>query len=165
VKVSTTRFGDISIDETRIIEMKEGMLGFEHLKRYVLLTQDKETPFMWFQSVDDGSLAFVVIHSFVVKDDYEPVISDSDVRLLDIPSSPAPEDIVVLSTVTIRSDPFRVTANLRAPIVINAGKMLAKQVVLVEDEYPVQYPLTVNQTALEKKAAEKGTIAPTPLAP
>ncbi|MDI6616630.1 MAG: flagellar assembly protein FliW, partial [Syntrophaceae bacterium] len=81
------------------------------------------------------------------------------------PSSPAPEDIVVLSTVTIRSDPFRVTANLRAPIVINAGKMLAKQVVLMEDEYPVQYPLTVNQTALEKKAAEKGTIAPTPLAP
>ncbi len=164
MKVSTTRFGDISIDESRIVEMKEGMLGFEHLKRYVLLTQEKETPFLWFQSVDDGSLAFVVIHAFVAMPDYEPVIPDEDVRLLEIAST-GPEDVVVLSTVTIRSDPFRVTANLRAPIVINAKKRLAKQVVLMEDDYPVQYSLTVNQPALAKRDGEREPVAPATLVP
>ncbi len=164
MKISTTRFGDISIDESRVIQMKGGMLGFEHLKRYVLLTQDKETPFMWFQSVDDGSIAFVVIHSFVVKPDYEPVISDGEVKVLEI-ASPGPEDVVVLSVVTIRSDPFKVTANLRAPIVVNAEKMLAKQVVLVEGDYPVQYSLAENTTVFEGKAREKGKMIPAALAP
>lgn len=164
MKISTTRFGDISIDESRFVQMREGMLGFEHLKRYVLLTQDKDTPFMWFQSVDDGSIAFVVIHSFVVKPDYEPVISDDEVKLLEI-ASPGPEDVIVLSVVTIRSDPFKVTANLRAPIVVNAKKMLAKQIVLVEDDYPVQYSLTENRTVLEGKNHESPKIATAAVAP
>ena len=164
MKISTTRFGDISIDESRVIQMKEGMLGFEHLKRYVLLTQDKETPFLWFQSVDDGSIAFVVIHSFVVKPDYEPVISDGEVRLLEI-DSPVNEDLVVLSVVTIRSDPFTVMANLRAPIVVNAEKMLAKQIVLLDGDYPVQYSLTENKTVLETQTHKKRKMAPSTPAP
>jgi len=164
VKISTTRFGDISIDESRIVQMREGMLGFEHLKRYVLLTQDKETPFMWFQSVDDGSIAFVVIHSFVVKPDYDPLISDDAVKLLEI-ASPGSEDVVVLSVVTIRSDPFTVMANLRAPIVVNTEKMLAKQVILLEGNYPVQYSLTENTAVLEAEPRKKGKMAPATLTP
>ena len=161
MRISTTRFGDISIDESRVIQMREGMLGFEHLGRYVLLTQDKKIPFWWFQSLEDGSIAFVVINSLAVKPDYEPVISDDEVKLLEIAS---PEDAVLLSVVTIRSDPFKVTANLRAPIVINAKKMLAKQVVLVEPDYPVQHPITENKVFFEEKAYEKAEIIPSALA-
>jgi len=161
VKISTTRFGDISIDEARIIKMREGMLGFEHLRRYVLLIQDEKIPFWWFQSIEDGSVAFVVINAFVVKPDYEPVISDDEVKLLEIASS---ENAVLFFVVTIRSDPFKVTANLKAPIVINAKKMLAKQVVLVEPDYPVQYLVTENNAVLEEKAYEKGEIISSALA-
>jgi flagellar assembly factor FliW len=155
VRISTTRFGNISIDESRVIRMKEGMLGFEHLRRYVLLIQDEKIPFWWFQSIEDGSIAFVVINSLAVKPDYEPVVSDDEVKLLEIVS---PEDAVLFSVVTIHSDPFSVTANLRAPIVINAKKMLAKQVVLVEPDYRVQHPITENKVFLEEKAYEKGEI-------
>jgi len=80
VKISTTRFGDIDIDESRVIRMKDGMLGFEHLKRYKLFIQDEKIPFWWLQSVEDGSVAFVVINSLGVKPDYEPVISDAEVN-------------------------------------------------------------------------------------
>ena len=161
VRISTTRFGDISIDESRVIQMKGGMLGFEHLKRYVLLIQDEKIPFWWFQSIEDGSVAFVVINSLAVKPDYEPVISDDEVKLLEIAS---PGDAALFSVVTIRSDPFKVTANLRAPIVINAKKMLAKQVILVESDYPVQYPITENKVFLEEKAYGKTEIIPSALA-
>lgn len=155
MKISTTRFGDIDIDESRVIRMKDGMLGFEHLKRYKLFIQDEKIPFWWLQSVEDGSVAFVVINSLGVKPDYEPVISDAEVNLLKIES---PEDTVLLSVVTIRSDPLKVTANLRAPIVVNAKKMLAKQIILVDSDYPVQYPVTENNAALEGK--EKPEIPP-----
>lgn len=152
MRISTTRFGDISIDETRIIQMKEGILGFEHLGKYVLLTQDGKTPFCWFQSVEDGSVAFVVINSLAVKPDYEPVVSNDEAKLLEITS---PEDAVLFSVVTIRSDPFNVTANLRAPIVINAKKILAKQIILVDSDYSVQHPIMENKAVLEgKKKAE-----------
>jgi len=159
VKISTTRFGDINIDESRVIRMKGEMLGFEHLGKYVLLTQDEKTPFWWFQSVENGSVAFVVINSFAIKPDYEPVISDAEANLLEIAS---PEDAVLFSVVTIRSDPFTVTANLRAPIMINAKKMLAKQIVLIDPDYPVQYTITENSAVLEVK--EKAEIIPSVLA-
>ena len=161
MRISTTRFGDISIDESRVIQMKGGMLGFEHLKRYVLLIQDEKIPFWWFQSIEDGSVAFVVINSLAVKPDYEPVVSDDEVKLLEIAS---PEDAVLFSVVTIRSDPFKVTVNLRAPIVVNAKKMLAKQVVLIGSDYPVQYLVTENNAVLEEKAYEKGEIISSALA-
>ena len=148
MKISTTRFGDITINESRIIRMKGGILGFEHLKEYVLLTQDEKIPFWWFQSIDNGGVAFVVINSFVVKQDYKPVISDNEVELLGIES---PEDVVLMSIVTIRSDPVKITANLRAPIVINIKNRLARQVILRETEYPVQYSITDPETDLEEK--------------
>ncbi len=159
MKISTTRFGDINIDESKVIRMKGGMLGFEHLKRYELLIQSEKIPFWWLQSVEDGSVAFVVINSLVVKPDYEPVIPDAEVKLLEIGS---PEEAVLLSVVTIRSDSFKVTANLMAPIVVNAKKMLAKQVVLVDSDYPVQYPIAGNNAVLEGKA--KAEILPSVLA-
>ncbi len=161
MRISTTRFGDINIDESRIIQMLGGMLGFEHLKRYVLLIQDEKIPFWWFQSIEDGSVAFVIINSLAVKPDYEPVVSDDEVKLLEIAS---PEDAVLFSVVTIRSDPFKVTANLRAPIVINAKKMLGKQVVLVESDYFVQHPITENKVFLEEKAYGKEEIISSALA-
>jgi len=164
LKISTTRFGDISVDESRVVQMRGGIVGFEHLKRYVLLNQDKETPFMWFQCIDDGSVAFVVIHSLIVKPDYKPIIPRDDVALLEIASAES-EDVVLLSVVTIRSDPLRVTANLSAPIVVNAKKMLAKQVILLEGDYPVRYSLTENKVVLEGTAAERGEMtfaAPVP---
>ena len=148
MKVSTVRFGDINIDESRIIRMAEGMLGFEHLKKYVLLIPDDKNPFWWFQSIEDGAVAFVVISSFAVKPDYTPVISDDNIKLLEIV---APEEPVLLSAVTIRHDPFKVTANLKAPIVVNPARLLAKQVVLVESDYPVQYPVTDRKTISKDK--------------
>lgn len=139
MEFSTTRFGKMVIDESRIITMRGGLLGFDHLKQYVLLTQNKMTPFWWFQSTDDGRTAFVVINSFAISPDYEPIIPDNDVRLLEISHS---DDVLLLSVVTISSNPISITANLRAPIVINVKRRLGRQIVLQDQDYPIQYIVT-----------------------
>ena len=150
--LSTTRFGDIDIDESRTVLIKAGILGFEHLKRYVFLVQDEKILFWWFQSVDDGSVAFVVINPFIIKPDYEPIIQDNDVELLELKSH---EDVILMSIVTIRSDPFKVTANLKAPIVINLKKKLAKQVILDKSDYPIQYSIVDNKVLFKENSYNK----------
>jgi len=117
--------------------------------------QNEEILFWWFQSVDDGSVAFVVINPFIIKPDYKPIIQDNDVELLEVES---PEDVILMSIVTIRSDPFRVTANLRAPIVINLKKRLAKQIILDKSDYPIQYSMVDNKVILGEKSYKKEEI-------
>jgi len=144
LNIVTTRFGEIEIDESKIIEMRGGILGFEHLKRYVLHIPDEDNPFWWYQSVEDGAIAFIVVNPYAAMADYEPVISDKDVTLLEIESR---DDVVLLAIVTIRQNPFSVSVNLRAPIVVNAKKRIAKQIVLEDEQYPIQHSLTATPNA------------------
>ncbi|MFB3926707.1 MAG: flagellar assembly protein FliW [Syntrophales bacterium] len=152
MKIHTTRFGELDIEESRIITMRGGILGFEHLKRFFLYAAGEKNPFWWFQSAEDSSVAFVVIDPFLVKADYTPEICDEDERLLELEKA---EDVVVMSIVTIRHDPFGISVNLRAPLVINAAKKLAKQIILDNEEYPVQYAVSAGRTRTEQAATVK----------
>ncbi len=150
MKIKTGRFGEIEVDSSRVIEMRGGILGFEHLKRFVLLVHRENHPFMWFQAVDDGNVAFVVVNPFLFQVPYEPEISDDAVERLSIESE---KDVVLLVIVTIRKDPFRVTANLRAPVVVNGKTREGMQVVLEWGDYPVQLSL-VDVPVQETPAAD-----------
>ena len=146
----TARFGEIDVDESKVIDMRGGVIGFEHLKKFVLHIQDEKNPFWWFQSLDDGKVAFVVINPFIAKADYEPVIDDNDTKLLEIENA---EHVVLLAIVTILQNPFSVSVNLRAPIVVNAEKKIAKQVILEDQTCPVQYYLTTTGSGDEASIA------------
>jgi len=139
MKIQTTRFGEIDVKETEFITMKGSILGFGNLKRFALLQNKENTTLWWFQSVDDPTVAFVVVNPLLIKPDYAPDFSEDDLGLLDIKET---KDIAVLAIVTVRSNPLRVTANLRAPILINAEKRTAGQVVLENSDYPIQYDVT-----------------------
>ena len=147
MKINSTRFGEIDVKEAAFIVMKGSILGFEHLKRFVLLVNDENTPLWWLQCVDDPSVAFVVVNSRLVKPDYDPAIFESELEFLDIKNS---KDIALLSIVTVRSHPFRATANLRAPILINAENRMAGQVVLEDSDYPIQYDLLDNEANVNR---------------
>jgi len=153
VKIETTRFGEIDIKESELIVMKGPILGFENLSRFILLIRDKATPLCWLQSVEDPSIAFVVINPRIIRPDYNPTILEEDLKFMDIKNS---EDIALLAIVTVRSQPFRVTANIRAPILINAETRMARQVVLDDPEYPIQYDVIDNKADMNKDLSETG---------
>jgi flagellar assembly factor FliW len=156
MKMITTRFGEIDIDETKTIEMKGGgILGFERLVSFALVLQDEKTPFLWLQSLEDGSVAFVVINSFVALPDYGPVIDGESQALLEIEK---PEDALLLSIVTIRSNPFRVTVNLKAPLVVNVKTRRAKQIVVDTPDYPVRHDLALKKPAAGEAQAPVGEM-------
>ncbi|MBM4339170.1 MAG: flagellar assembly protein FliW [Deltaproteobacteria bacterium] len=141
MKVLTSRFGTIDIDEGQIIHMPNGMIGFPDEKRYVLLEHRKGSPFFWFQSVDNGSLAFVLIDPLTFKPDYEIEIDPEDSAALEL--SHASNGIQTLTVVNISSNPpAEITANLLAPIVFNVSRRRAKQIALYQSPYSWRHPVS-----------------------
>ena len=137
MEIKTTRFGDIEIDENLIITLPEGILGFEDIKRYIILDHfDKESPFKWLQSVEDPSLAFVITDPLIFVPDYKAKVSKEEIKSIEL--SDAGKAIIVV-IVNIKRDHSEITINLQGPIVINAEKKLAKQIVIRESDYSVRH--------------------------
>jgi flagellar assembly factor FliW len=137
--ISTTRFGDILIEEERIIHFPEGLLGFPDQKSYILQQHKPGSSFYWLQSVDLSYLAFVSINPFLGERDYLKELPPSDLVFFD-----GIEDgrTVVLALVTIKpeADP-PLTMNLVGPIIIDIHTRTGRQVVLSSTQYTCKYPL------------------------
>ncbi len=161
IAVKTQRFGEIRIAEEKIITMRSGILGFEHLTRYVILVQNEKVPLRWFQSLDDPAVAFIVVDPLLVRPEYQPEVDDGDSESLGITT---PEEVAVLAVVTIRPRPFSMSVNLRAPIVVNVAKRTASQIVLHDSSYPVHYDCTDRDRWGLDRAPTGSALAPLPCA-
>ena len=139
MKLTTTRFGDIDVPESGLIELPDGVLGFPESKRYVLLEHDSEgTPFRWLQSVDDPNLAFIVIDPNLLVDDY--VIEFDDETAENFGCQTVSEQFGMMAIVNVpREEPIKMTANVRAPIIVHLEKRIGWQVVLPNDNYPIRH--------------------------
>lgn len=135
---TSTRFGTFELNEASVLTFPTGLLGFPAQRRYVLLDHDTDAPFKWLQSLEDPSLAFVVIDPAL----FHPVYRVEYPReALEEVRAEAGDDLSLAVILTIPSDdPGRVTANLRGPLLMNARTRLCKQLVLSED-FPTRYPL------------------------
>jgi flagellar assembly factor FliW len=127
IKVKTTRFGEIDVPEGDVIHLPSGLIGFPELKQYVLLDHDKDSPFKWFQSIEDGAIAFVLIDPLLFNPEYVAEVTDAELAELDVQSE---EDLVISVIVTVPSNPQNMTANLKAPLIFNLKNRRGKQVIL-----------------------------------
>lgn len=138
MKINTTRFGPIEIDDDAIISMPDGMIGFEQYKSYCLIDHQPESILKWLQSIHNPDVAFLVMDPSDVAPDYEVELPDWDAEFLGLTD---PADAVLISTVTIDADANEVTTNLLAPIVVNAATRLGRQVVLDSEQYALKHPI------------------------
>jgi flagellar assembly factor FliW len=108
-----------------LIQLPYGLLGFERVKNYLLVSHANEEPFMWLQMMDSARKAFLVVSPFLVLPDYSPNLPDADVEFLGLTE---PADALVLNICTLRSN-GQSTINLRGPLVVNRHTLIAKQVI------------------------------------
>ena len=80
--------------------------------------------------------SFPVINPLVVKEDYNPVVEDELLKGL---GEITEENIVILLLLTVPQDAIQMTANLKAPIIINADTRKGAQVVVENEEYEIKY--------------------------
>ncbi len=134
--VQTGRFGQITVGESEEIRIPSGILGFPQFTRFCLVDPADDTLILWLQSLDDASIAFPLLEPKVFKPDYVARLSAAELRDLKLDNV---NQSAVFSVLTIPEDPTQMTANLKAPIVINLKAQLARQVVLQESEYTIKH--------------------------
>jgi flagellar assembly factor FliW len=146
VILETDRFGKINYKKNDIISMAKGILGFENMRQFILLSPEEQDPFKWLQSIEDRDLAFLVIDPLLVKSDYKFEISLKDMTLLEGKTN---RDFFIYLLVAVPQGQIEhMTANLQAPIVINRSNMQAAQLIINESGHVTQYPI---YKALEQK--------------
>lgn len=151
MKANTRLFGEIEIQDDKIIKLKEGIIGFPDLQNFTLIYDEEkggQGSIKWLQSMDDPSFALPVMNPLDVKPDYQPTVNEEGIQLL---GNMAQEDTFILVTITVPKKIEDMSVNLKAPFIINTGNLRGVQLI-VEDDYPVKYKI---YDILNKKAGEQ----------
>lgn len=131
MEIITKAKGKIEITEDRLLTIPEGLFGFEDYKNYALVDSDYD-PFIWLQSCDDPNVAFLIVDPFLICSEYETDIDDESLNKIDITK---PEDIIIMTIVTIPHDGSAITANFQGPLVINKKNKKCMQVILNDNRW------------------------------
>ena len=140
MKILTNLFGEVEVDESKVIEFVHGIIGFPALRKFMLIhdSEDDNKKISWLQSLDEPEFALPVIDPLVVEPDYNPEIEDELLQPLRIVNL---SDLLVMTTVTVKEDITKLTSNFKAPIIINASNLKAAQIIVEDEKYLVKYPI------------------------
>ena len=163
MQIQTTRFGAVTIEEGDLIILPEGLLGFNDLRKFVILEDPDDLVFAWLQSCEKPQVAFPILEPELFSSEYKVRLNKTDRELIKLPAvaSGAPgaadsksaavsvvasaktgdRSIRVFTIVTIPNDVTLMTANLKAPIILNIASRLAKQVVTQDNDHPIKHPI------------------------
>ena len=141
MKVNTRIFGEVEVEEEKLIQFANGIVGFPELKDFALIYDEEkgtDSDVRWMQSIQEPNFAIPVIDPLSIKPDYNPVVED---ELLNPVGEINPAELLVLVTITVPTDITQMSINLRAPIIINAAVKKACQIIVEGEDYPVKFPI------------------------
>lgn len=141
MKIETTRFGVLDIDEGKIIRMPHGMLGFPESRRYVLFPHKEGSPFLWYQSLEEPALAFVLVSPFLMVADYKVDTKDALKRMAREENGDRGNFELYVVVNIPKGAPKKITANLIGPILINNTTREALQMVVADSPYSHRFAL------------------------
>lgn len=142
--IKTRQFGPVTINENNIITLPKGMPGFLEKKKFIILDHEDIRPFHSFQSVDDETLAFVIMDPYLFKADY---VVDVESYLTEMNWTGDGNDHLFLYVIINATDPDpkKMTANLMGPLLINIKKNEGVQMMLNERAYSNKYLIFRNE--------------------
>ena len=149
-KIETSRFGTVLYSEEEILFFPRGIPAFESNHEWILAGTD-DSAVKWLQSLDDGELALPVTSPDAVQPDYNARIPEDELKLIDTVN---PSELALLIVVSIPdSAPWNMTANLRAPILINLKTHKAVQVIALNEDYPIRHMVFPEDVREKMKAS------------
>ena len=141
MKITTRVFGEIDIEESKIIHFQCGIVGFPDLTDFAIIhdaEKDSENPIRWMQSMQEPNFAMPVMDPLAVCPDYNPTVEDEMLKPI---GELNPDSILVLVTLTVPQDVKKMSVNLQAPFIINADERKAIQLIVDPDRYEVRFPI------------------------
>ena len=155
MKIQTKIFGEFEIEDDKVIDFPKGIIGFPDMTKFALLFDEEKKPasIHWLQSLDEPAFAMPVINPLIIKEDYAPEVDDdvlADIQPL------TPENMLVLTTMTIPHDLREMTINLRGPILINSDTRKGVQIIVDDEPCPVTFEIydILDERKRQAEAAE-----------
>lgn len=153
--IQTDRFGELDVNEDVLIHFPEGILGFESLRKFLLVAREHDSGFAFLQSAEQPDLAFVVTDPLGFRPDYRPVLAEADRAMLEWDGK-AP--LQVLAILTVPEDVRDITANLLAPVVIHVEKRIGRQVVQENTTYSTRHRI-LDELARAQRLIEPAAVS------
>ncbi|EPY2300891.1 flagellar assembly protein FliW [Clostridium sporogenes] len=138
MKLNTKYHGCIEYEEKDVIYFEKGIPGFEELKKFIIFPVEDNDVFSVFHSIAKEDMGIIVTSPFNIEKEYEIQLEEEQIKNLKLQDE---KDTLVLNTVTLNSDIDKITANLRAPIIINIKEKIGEQIIINSDKYKVKHPL------------------------
>ncbi len=151
--ITTSRFGQVELKEEDVLTFPEGLLGFADLRKFALLDDPNDEIFAWLQSCEAPHIAFPVLEPELFTSQYKVNLTKSDLEALKLSTQ---EKARYFSIVTIPDDPTQMTANLKAPVVVNVVGKIARQCVLQDNNLAIREPIF---TKLQQRVVQNPAVA------
>ena len=137
----------MDINHSDMLLMPQGLIGFETCRHWVLLSSEGNDEVAWLQSVAQANVAIPVVSPRRFAPNYRAHVHNRSLTLLHLHTE---DQLYVLSVVS--KSGVTLTANLKSPILLNASRHIAVQVVVTDDQ-PLALPLGLTNAAAVRRAA------------
>lgn len=137
----TKLFGEVDIDDSKMLTFEEGIIGYPYMQHYFIIydsERKKKSEISWLQSVEEPTFALPIINPLLVMPNYNPNVAD---EILSTLGECDEEGYLVFSTIRVPSDLTQMSVNLSAPIIINPKTGKCCQVIIENASYPVRFPV------------------------
>ncbi|MFZ2620324.1 MAG: flagellar assembly protein FliW [Alphaproteobacteria bacterium] len=136
--VYPTRYGDVHLREDRLMSFADGLFGFSDCTVFGLskLPNVDSSPIMLLQCVNEPDIGFMVADPTALG----LTIKEEDRRAALKETRMPAEDtqFLVILTMYDHGDGYYVTANMRAPLLLDSTKRIGRQHILTNKAYSTQ---------------------------
>ncbi len=137
MKIQSVLLGELEVEEKELVTFPEGIPGFEDELRFAVIGMGENSPFYYLQSINNPALCFILGQPFVFFPNYSIEIGEAEVRKLEC--GDRREDLAIYVIITVAEDFRQSTANLLAPIIINAQKKKGLQFMASNSDYNTRH--------------------------
>lgn len=131
--ISSQQFGEIEVEQRHIFHFENGLLGFEFLREFILISDEDTEPFKWLISLEQPDIGFPLLSPWHIDINYDP---GTDINL---------DEQVLMVVITLEDENGSMTANLKAPIILNVANQAGEQIILPKDKYLPDYVIPVRR--------------------
>jgi flagellar assembly factor FliW len=130
----------LEIHDEQIINFDYGLPGFEDLKKFTIVDIEDYNPFLLLHSVEDHNIAMIVLNAGQL--DIEADLNIPDEKLKELKNEDG--EVGVFLILKVIGDEKNLTANTKAPVVINFQNRKGRQIILDNENLSMDYPITVS---------------------
>ncbi len=126
--------------EPPVITTPDGLPGFDALRSWVIELSAPDAVFSVMRSLDEPGIGLLVAEPWDLAPGYAPDLPDAEMAAI---GATEPTDVAVFVVAHIDVEGRQAWLNLAAPIVVNAGKGVARQMILDRQGWPMRHPVAL----------------------